>query len=141
VIVNQVDIAGMAILKAKDDTPIRPNSDTPEVLKISFEPVEPETRKVHVFGAGHTAENSEDVHHLLDILGVNALRFTVFEETFQASVPEALDHKSSLPRQATIVNNPMTGLTWGRQHACLCYYLLPHCRLLLPQPKASRRRL
>jgi hypothetical protein len=87
----------MAILKAKDDTPIRPNSDTPEAFKISFEPVEPEARKVHVFGAGHTAEHSEEVHDLLDILGANTPRFTVFEETFQAWVPEALDHTSSLP--------------------------------------------
>jgi len=42
VIVDVVNIVGVALLETKDDAPVRPDSNAPEVFKIALQAMQPE---------------------------------------------------------------------------------------------------
>jgi hypothetical protein len=93
VVVNQINLAGLPTLKPEDHAPVRPHRHTPEVLPIALESVQPKSRKVHIRGSWRAVKDGEDVLDLLDVVRTYPFSVAVLEESFQAFVPEALNHR------------------------------------------------
>jgi hypothetical protein len=92
-VVEIVDVRRVARFEAEDHAPVRPHRHTPEVLPIALESVQPKSRKVHIRGSWRAVKDGEDVLDLLDVVRTYPLSVAVLEESFQAFVPEALNHR------------------------------------------------
>jgi hypothetical protein len=82
VIVDQINIVGVALLKPKYDPPIRPDGNAPETSKIACKTVQSEAGQIHVFRLFGAIENGEDVFNLLQLIRADALSLVVFKEPF-----------------------------------------------------------
>ena len=51
-VVQVIDIGGMAIFESEDHAPVGADRDSPETGVLSLQPVEPEARQVHVARGG-----------------------------------------------------------------------------------------
>jgi hypothetical protein len=81
-VVDQINVASVAFLKAEDHTPVRPDSHAPKAFQVALERVEPETGEIHVFGLSGTVKDGEDIFDLLDVIGTDAFCFAVLEKPF-----------------------------------------------------------
>jgi hypothetical protein len=60
VIVDQINIVGVACLKTEYDAPVRPDSNAPEVFQIAFQAMDSKAWQVEVFGlSGRDSERQE----------------------------------------------------------------------------------
>jgi hypothetical protein len=57
-IVDQIDIMGVAVFQAKDDAPVGRNPNGPESMQISRQRMQAETRQVHVRRPGGDVETA-----------------------------------------------------------------------------------
>ena len=62
-IVDVVNIVGVALLETKDDAPVRPDSHAQKPLKIALQGMQPEAGQVHVFGLSGSIEDGENIFH------------------------------------------------------------------------------
>ena len=67
-IVNVVNIVGVALLETEDDAPVRPDSNAPEVFKIALQAMQPEAGQVHVFRLAGSIEDGEDIFYFIDMV-------------------------------------------------------------------------
>ena len=95
-VIDQINVASAAFFKAEDHAPVRPDCHAPEASQATLEGVEPETGEIHVFRLSGTVENGEDILDLLNVIGMDALRFAVLEKPLQPLVPEAPNHCQQL---------------------------------------------
>jgi hypothetical protein len=95
VVIDKINIIGIAFLESEDDAPVRPDGYAPKALEITFQGVEVETGKVHVFRLTGTVQDSHDVLDFLEVIGADAFGFPILEEPFEALMPEALNHGTS----------------------------------------------
>lgn len=91
-IVDQIDIIGIAIVEPKDYAPVGPDSHTPESLQFSFKWMQCKAGEAHVFRSLRPIQNSENVFDLLNVIGPDAFGSPVFKQAFQAFVLEGSNH-------------------------------------------------
>jgi hypothetical protein len=92
VIVDQVDVSGMAGLEAEDDAPVARDADGPIAFHISREGVKLEARKIHFLWIVGFVEAGKDTPDLVHPLRREALAIVSFIEPFEPAMPKALDH-------------------------------------------------
>jgi hypothetical protein len=88
VIIHVIDIDYVFALETKDDSPVPADIDGKKSMKIAFQWMKPQTRKVHVlrrFGAGQSGKNQAEA---LRVIGPNAALTSGHKEFLQSSVPE-----------------------------------------------------
>ena len=78
-IVDQIDIVSVILLKAKDDAPVRPDSNTPKVFKIAFEAMQSKAGQLHIFRLAGAIENGQDVFHFVDVICADRLSLSLFK--------------------------------------------------------------
>ncbi|GEM_PF-2048557 len=91
-VVDQINIIGVACLKPEYDAPVRPDSNTPEVFQIAFQPMGSKAWQVKVFGLSGAIQNGKDVFHLLSLVCSDPSSVGIFKQSFQPFMPEAPDH-------------------------------------------------
>ena len=88
-IVDQIDLTGIAILEPKHYAPVRPDSNTPESLQFSFKWMQGKAGKVHAFRSLGAVQNAENIFDLLNVIGGDAFGFAISKQAFEALVLEA----------------------------------------------------
>jgi hypothetical protein len=107
-VIDQIDIANMAIVKPKHDTPVRSNGDAPETLEPAFKWMELEAGKIHIRRNSGAAKNREEVLNLLDHVGLEPSSFAVDKKPLQSLVSKILDHAygaGPVPSYATVISD------------------------------------
>lgn len=103
-IVDQIDIGGVALLESENDPPIRPHRNRPETFQVAFERMQAEARKIHVIGRFCPVQDEKDVFDFLRQIGADALALAILEQPFQPLVPETPDHGRSVTCNVSGVN-------------------------------------
>jgi hypothetical protein len=91
--VDQVDVARMAALEAKDDAPIARHAHGPTPFHISGEGVKLEAGKVHLLGRIGFVEAGADTADLIHPIRREAFASVFFIEPRQPAVPKGPDHE------------------------------------------------
>ena len=81
-VVDQINVASVAFLKAEDYAPVRPDSHAPKAFQVAPERMDPETGEIHIFGLSGTVKDGEDIFDLLGVIGTDAFGFAVLEKPF-----------------------------------------------------------
>jgi hypothetical protein len=89
VVIQNIDIVGVAAVKPDDDTPIGLHSDAPITFPVSLERVEPKGRRSHVLDRLRLIQMGENRSHLVEKIGPDAPDVTMLVEAFQPAVTEA----------------------------------------------------
>jgi hypothetical protein len=92
VVIDQINFKSVALLKTKDDAPVRPYSNAPEASKITCQPMEPEAGQVHVLRLLGSIEHGEDILHFFSVIGSDPFGFSLFKQPPQSPMPEASNH-------------------------------------------------
>jgi hypothetical protein len=95
VVVDRVEVARVAVVKAEDDAPVGPDSHAPKAFEVTLEGVEVEAGQVHILGLLGAVQDGEDVFHFPEVIGPDSFGFAVLEEPLEAFVPEASKHRGS----------------------------------------------
>jgi hypothetical protein len=93
VVVDQINIVGVAFLKAENDAPVCPDGNAPEIVTITLQAMQSEARQVHVLRPSSAVQNRKDVLRLLDLISPNTFGFPIFKQPSQPLVLEAADHE------------------------------------------------
>lgn len=91
-IVDHVDVAGMAGLEAEGDAPVARDADGPKPFHISREGVKLEARKVHLLRFVGFVEAGKDTPDLIHPVRREAFAIVFFIEPFEPAMAKALDH-------------------------------------------------
>jgi hypothetical protein len=83
VIVDEIDVAHVAVLESEDDTPVGPHRDGPEAPQITGQRMKPEARQRHVLNRRGRVEQAENVLDPLDELGIDALPLAIPNSRFR----------------------------------------------------------
>lgn len=83
-VVNQFNIARVAVLKSEDHPPVCPNRDSVEPFPIPFQRMQPEAGQIHIVRTGRTIEHRKDILDLLKKISPNPFRLTVFKQPLSA---------------------------------------------------------
>lgn len=94
-VVNQIDLSGVAFLEAEHDAPIGSNRHAPEIFLAAFKSVQSEARQIQVVGPAGATQNKEAVFDLFDLIRTDTFALAVFKQAFQSLMPESPDHLSS----------------------------------------------
>jgi hypothetical protein len=79
VIIDQINIAGVAFIKAKNDAPICPDCNAPEVFEIALQAMQFEAGQVHVLGPPGSIQNGEDILYFFNMLSLEQLTVGAFK--------------------------------------------------------------
>jgi len=71
VVVNQINVVGIAFLKTEYDAPVRPDSNAPKVFQIALQAMESKAWQVEVFRLPGAIQNGKDVFYLLSLVCAN----------------------------------------------------------------------
>ncbi|HZA66292.1 MAG TPA: hypothetical protein VE592_05040, partial [Geminicoccaceae bacterium] len=88
-VVEQIDIEGIAILETEDDAPVRGDLDRKEAFQFALERVEPEAGGIHVGHSRRGVQPAQDTPNLGGLVGSDAAAVALLEETLQPPMPEA----------------------------------------------------
>ena len=69
-VIDEVNIDSLAVLKPKDDPPVRTHSDSPKTCEIAFQQVKPERQIVKIgnfLSRVHKSQNLPDLAHVLRV--------------------------------------------------------------------------
>jgi hypothetical protein len=72
-VVDQIDIEGVATLESKNDPPIGANGDRPIASEVALQLMQPEGRQPQRLDGFRRVEHGQDLLDLADVLGANAL--------------------------------------------------------------------
>jgi hypothetical protein len=91
-VVDQIDIMGVAGIEAENDAPVGPDGHGPEPGQITLERMQPETGEIHLadlVGFIEARENALDLVHLVrpELASIASL-----VEPPQSAMPKAPDH-------------------------------------------------
>ena len=90
--VDQVQIHGVLVLEASDDSPVGANRDGPEPAQVASERMQAETGQVHLFRNVRRIQLRKDVFDPVANVRPD-LRFVAsLVQPSQSSMPEAPDH-------------------------------------------------
>jgi len=92
VVIEEIDIEGVAILEAENDSPVPAYSHGPKALQVTFEPVQAKTRNVERLGRFGCVERRENTLHFATQRGIDPARIAAFVEPLEAPMPKTPDH-------------------------------------------------
>ena len=72
-VIDQINIVGIAFLESEDDAPVRPYGHAPKALEITFQGVEMKTGQVHVLRLSGKVQDGQDILDLLEMIGADGL--------------------------------------------------------------------
>ena len=93
-VVDQVDVMGMAGIEAENDTPISSDSHSPKPGQIALERMQPEPRQVHLSDLIGLIETRENALNLVNLIRPELAPIALLVQSPQSTVPEAPDHDS-----------------------------------------------
>src|ERR1700720_9924 len=95
VIVNIIDVNGVAVLEAERYAPITGNRYSPVALQVALKRVQPQAGKVHVVGPTAAVQHCKYITKLLAVPRCHASCCSPIIEGFQSSVLERLYHSTT----------------------------------------------
>jgi hypothetical protein len=95
-IIDRIDIAGMAALEAKDDAPVARDRHRPIPPELALERMEPKARQTHIADLDRGIEARKDSPDLVGMFRRNPASVVVLEEARQTLVAEAADYSRSV---------------------------------------------
>jgi len=93
VVIDQINIGGVALLKAEDDPPVGAHGDAPVPREVAFERMEPEARQVELFRSGRFVETGQHTGDFVHVLRVHLAPVIVFVKSSQAAMSKLSDHR------------------------------------------------
>jgi hypothetical protein len=105
VVVDQFNIAGIAVLKAEDNTPVGADRYGPKTLHVALERMKMKAGHPHVLDGAGFVELVQDGANLVEEIGPNSARVIPVEEPLEALMPKPDDHNSTVARCASRINN------------------------------------
>lgn len=91
-VVQIVNVNGMASLEAEYYSPICPYRYRPEVLVFTFKTMKPEAGQVHILRGEGCIQPRQNVSDDFAMIRVNAACVAPLEKSLKRPVPETLDH-------------------------------------------------
>ena len=88
-IVDVINVANVAAIESKDDSPVRRNPDGPQTSEFSSQPMKPVAGQVHVARLRRYVQPGEDPFNLGEVFGWKTASVPTFIQTGQASVSDA----------------------------------------------------
>jgi hypothetical protein len=67
-IVDQIDVMGVASIEVENDTPVGPDGHGPEAGQVALERMQPETGQVHLADLIRLIETRENALDLVDLI-------------------------------------------------------------------------
>ena len=92
VIIDQIHVVYVALIEAKNYSPVGPDSHGPKIPSIAFERMQFESWQVHVSGSPCAVQNGENVFKFLHVFMFDSTAISIFKETLKSLMAEALDH-------------------------------------------------
>ena len=90
-VICQVDVVGIPVGEAENDSPVCPDGNGPEAFHIALQRMEMETGQTHVFDRCGFIQLRQDGPYLIQQVGPNATRVVPLEEPLQTLAAEAVD--------------------------------------------------
>jgi hypothetical protein len=87
VVVNIINVLRVAV-KTENYPPVGSDSHCPKAFQLTFEPMQPKPRHIHVFNGRRGMKRSQNIPQLVNVFRVNAARIVVFKKPFQSFMPE-----------------------------------------------------
>ena len=78
-VVQIINVGGVAFLKTEDHPLIRPHRYGPEARVLAFEPMQPEAGQVHILGRRRRIQARQDIPHCVPVIGADAALVAPFE--------------------------------------------------------------
>jgi hypothetical protein len=88
-VVEQIEIEGIASLAAQDDAPVTGDLDGPEAVQLALERVEPEAGGIDIGHGRRSIQTAQDTPNLGHLVRPDAAAVALLEETLQRAMPEA----------------------------------------------------
>jgi hypothetical protein len=95
-VVEQIDIEGIAIFEAENDAPVGGYLNRPEAFQLALERVEPEAWGVHVSHSRRDVQAAQDAADLGHVLRPDTAAIALLEEALQPPMPEAPDRHAEV---------------------------------------------
>lgn len=91
-IIDEIDIEGVAVLEAEDQTPVAAHAHRPEATQLPCQRVQDEPRQVHVLDLRGPLQPGQDAPDALHLLRTDLARVAPFDEALETSMPYRLYH-------------------------------------------------
>jgi len=92
-IIDEIDIEGVAFLETEYDPPIAADGDAPEAFQIAAQAMQAEALDVHVVNRDGGIQAAEQADDLLDQIGPQLAAVVMLEEASEPTMPNASDHE------------------------------------------------
>jgi hypothetical protein len=92
VVIDQVDIKGIAILETESDAPVARNRHAPVASSVTPEPVKTIPGQIEITGYSRTIQMSQNALDASQLVGSNPTAVALVVEALQATVPKPLNH-------------------------------------------------
>ena len=92
VVVNKLNVQGVAVLESENNPPVRADGHCPVPLEIAFERMQAIPWEVKSLGRRHGVKNGEDSFNRLHKIGADSAPVALIVEPFQASMLKAPNH-------------------------------------------------
>ena len=103
-IVEKIHVGRITLLESENDPPVRLHGHTPESGKPSLQWMQPEPWQVHMFRFTRLVQARQNSADLFEMHRVQPTLVIALIQALQAAMPEATYHKTSVDRQASLVN-------------------------------------
>lgn len=91
-VVSQINVKSVSVLKAEYHAIISPDGYCVKIFQVTFQSMQPKTRKIHILKCAGTVQDGQNVLKLLDEVGANAFPLSIRKKAFQSLMPEAPYH-------------------------------------------------
>ncbi len=97
-VIFQIQVIGVAFLKAERQPPIGAYRYRPNVLTVALEPVQSKRGLVHILYATRLVQRRQNQTQTLDLVGPNFPGIALLKKVPQAFMSKALDQNSTVKR-------------------------------------------
>jgi len=91
-VIEQIDIGGVALLEAKNDPPVGANGDAPIAGEVASQRVQPPARQIKVARLRRLVETRQHARDLVGVLNIHLAAVVIFIEASKASMTKPPDH-------------------------------------------------
>ena len=92
VIVDQIDIEGVAVLEAENNAPVTGHGHAPKTSQIASKPMQAITWQIEIFRIPRLVEQTKDILYPFQEVWGHLAPLAALIKTLETAVPEALDH-------------------------------------------------
>jgi hypothetical protein len=96
VVIDQIDIRGVALLETENDAPVGTDGDAPITRELAFQRVQPKARQIELLRACRHIEPGQHARNLICMLRVHLAPVVVFVKAAQAAMSKATDHNERI---------------------------------------------